>query len=221
MELKNIKANFLGDSITEGCGASSPDKVFHALIKEKYGLKEARNYGLGGTRIARQSEIKDPDNPRDKDFILRAESMDKDADLIVVFGGTNDYGNGQAPLGEITDSTMFTFYGALRVLCVNLIKQYPDAMIVFITPLHRWNEDGGLGTWKPDGVVQHPLKDYAKAIRDVCEQFSIPVLDMFGKGGMPINVHEYAVQYTTDALHPNDEGHKILASKLGKFLENL
>ena len=38
MELKNIKANFLGDSITEGVGVSSPDKVFHALIKEKYGL---------------------------------------------------------------------------------------------------------------------------------------------------------------------------------------
>ena len=94
-------------------------------------------------------------------------------------------------------------------------------MIVFITPLHRWNEDGGLGTWKPDGVAQHPLKDYAKAVRDVCEQFAIPVLDVFGKGGMPINVHEYAAQYTTDALHPNDEGHKILASKLGKFLENL
>ena len=86
MELKNIKANFLGDSITEGCGVSSPDKVYHALLKEKYGFAEARNYGLGGTRIARQSEIKDPDNPRDKDFILRAEGMDSDADLIVEIG---------------------------------------------------------------------------------------------------------------------------------------
>ena len=221
MELKNIKANFLGDSITEGVGVTSPDKVFHALIKEKYGLSEARNYGKGGTRIARQSEIKDPNEPRDKDFIMRAEDMDPDADLIVVFGGTNDYGNGQAPLGNITDTTMFTFYGAVRVLCVNLIKKYPNSQIVFITPLHRWNEEGGLGTWKPDGVKQHHLCDYAKAIKDVCEQLAIPVLDMFGKGGMPINIHEYAKLYTTDALHPNDEGHKILANKLGKFLENL
>ena len=221
MELKNIKANFLGDSITEGCGTSSPDKVYHALIKEKYGLAEARNYGIGGTRIARQSEIKDPNNLRDKDFILRAESMDKDANLIVVFGGTNDYGNGQAALGTIEDKTEYTFYGAVRVLCVNLIKQYPDAMIVFITPLHRWNEEGGLGTWKPDGVVQHPLKDYAKAIKEVCEQYSIPVLDMFGNGSMPLNIHEFSRIYSTDALHPNDEGHEILANKLGKFLENL
>ena len=221
MELKNIKANFLGDSITEGCGVSSPDKVFHALLKEKYGFAEARNYGKGGTRIARQSEIKNPDEPRDKDFIMRAEEMDKDADLIVVFGGTNDYGNGQAALGNINDRHVFTFYGAVRVLAVNLIKMYPSAQIVFITPLHRWNEEGGLGTWKPDGVEQHPLKDYAKAIKDVCEDLAIPVLDMFGSGSMPIHVHEYAKIYTTDALHPNDKGHEILAGKLGKFLENL
>lgn len=221
MELKNIKANFLGDSITEGCGVSSPDKVYHALIKEKYGLAEARNYGIGGTRIARQSEIKDPNNPRDKDFILRAESMAPEADLIVVFGGTNDYGNGQAALGSIEDKTEYTFYGAVRVLCVNLIKAYPNAQIVFITPLHRWNEDGGLGTWKPDGVVQHPLKDYAKAVKDVCEQFAIPVLDMFSQGSMPFNIPEYAKLYSEDGLHPNDKGHEILANKLGKFLENL
>ena len=221
MELKNIKANFLGDSITEGCGTSSPDKVFHALIKEKYGLAEARNYGLGGTRIARQSEIKDPDNPRDKDFIMRAEDMDSDADLIVVFGGTNDYGNGQAPLGEITDKHVFTFYGAVHTLCVNLIRKYPTSQIVFITPLHRWNEEGGLGTWKPDGVKQHFLCDYAKAIKEVCELYSIPVLDMFGNGSMPLHIQEFSRIYSTDALHPNDKGHEILASKLGKFLENL
>lgn len=221
MELKNIKANFLGDSITEGCGTSSPDKVFHALIKEKYGLAEARNYGLGGTRIARQSEIKEPDNPRDKDFIMRAEDMDPDADLIVVFGGTNDYGNGQAPLGEITDKHVFTFYGAVHTLCVNLIRKYPTSQIVFITPLHRWNEEGGLGTWKPDGVIQHHLNAYARAIKEVCEQYSIPVLDMFGNGSMPLNIQEFSKIYSTDALHPNDKGHEILASKLGKFLENL
>ncbi len=221
MELKNIKANFLGDSITEGCGVSSPEKVYHALIKEKYGLAEVRNYGKGGTRIARQSEIKDPDEPRDKDFIMRAEQMDDDADLIVVFGGTNDYGNGQAPLGDINDSHVFTFYGAVRVLAVNLIRKYPNAQIVFITPLHRWNEEGGLGTWKPDGVKQHFLSAYAKAIKDVCELYSIPVLDMFGSGSLPLQITECSKKYSTDGVHPNDEGHEIIANKLGKFLENL
>ncbi len=220
MELKNIKANFLGDSITEGCGVSLPENVYHSVLKEKYGFAEARNYGKCGTRIARQSEIKEP-NPRDEDFIMRAESMDDDAHLIVVFGGTNDYGNGQAPLGEITDKHVFTFYGAVHTLCINLIRKYPSSQIVFITPLHRWNELGEEGTWKPEGVKQHHLSAYAKAIKEVCELYAIPVLDMFGSGSMPINISEYRRIYAPDGVHPNDEGHRILASKLGKFLENL
>ena len=35
MELKNISANFLGDSITEGCGTSGADKIFHAILAKK------------------------------------------------------------------------------------------------------------------------------------------------------------------------------------------
>lgn len=221
MDLKGKKINFLGDSITEGCGTSAPEYTFIEILKREYQLAEARNYGKGGTRIARQSEIKDPNEPRDKDFILRAESMDNDADIIVVFGGTNDYGNGQAPLGTIEDTTIFTFYGAVKVLCENLIKKYPSATIVFITPLHRWNENGGLGTWKPDGVEQHPLCDYVKAVKEACECYSVPVLDLFSAGSMPFNIPEWSKIYSSDALHPNDKGHVLLAKKLGKFLENL
>lgn len=221
MELKGVKVNFLGDSITEGCGASSPEKHFISILKEKYGFAEARNYGIGGTRIARQSEIKDPNQIRDKDFLMRVPEMEQDADLIVVFGGTNDYGNGQAALGCIDDDTVYTFYGAVKELCKMLINKYPTSSIVFITPLHRWNENGGLGTWKPDGVVQHPLCDYVKAVKDVCERYSVPVLDLFGYGSMPIHIGEWGKIYTDDGLHPNDKGYAFLAEKLGKFLENL
>ena len=216
MILKGIKANFLGDSITEGCGTTSQENVFHGVLKEKAGLAVVRNYGKGGTRIARQSEIKDPDG-RDYDFIRRADEMDDDADLIVVFGGTN----GQAPLGEITDTTMFTFYGAVRVLCELLIKKYPNAKIAFIAPMHRWNECGGLGTWKPDGVVQHNLCDYVTAVKEACALYSIPVLDLFTNNEMPINDNDFRRDCAPDGLHPNDAGHKILAKFVQEFLETI
>ena len=52
MELKGKIINFLGDSITEGVGTSGPDYIYHAVLKKNVGLKEARNYGKSGTKIA-------------------------------------------------------------------------------------------------------------------------------------------------------------------------
>ena len=219
MELKGKIINFLGDSITEGAGTSSQAATYHGLLKGKYGLKEARNYGIGGTRIARQTEI--TSLVRDRDFILRARTMEKDADVVVVFGGTNDFGNGQAHVGTFEDRDNRTFYGALHNLIQDLIKDYCNKTIVFITPLHRYNEESCHGTWKPNGVEQHPLKDYVYAIKEVCEYYSVPVLDLFAYGELCGNTPEWYVKYMPDGLHPNDEGHEILANKLGKFLENL
>ena len=218
MELKGKKINFLGDSITLGGCASSEDKIFHAVLKKNANLAEVRNYGVGRTRIARQSEIKDL--VADEDFIMRTDKMSDDADIVVVFGGTNDFGHGQASLGSFEDRTVFTFYGAMHNLIIKLIKKYLGKEIVFITPLHRINEDGQ-GTWKPEGVEIKPLSEYVKAIKEVCEFYSIPVLDLFSSGSIHGNVAEWNRAFLPDGLHPNDEGHKIIADRLQKFLENL
>ena len=219
MELKGKTINFLGDSITQGCGTSGENAVFHGVLKDRYGLKEVRNYGKGGTRIARQREI--TSLLRDEDFILRASLMNHDADAVVVLGGTNDYGNGQAPLGNIEDRSMYTFYGALHTLITNLINEYCGKAIVFITPLHRYNENGGVGTWKPEGVEQRPLKDYVYAVKEVCEYYSVPVLDLYASGELCGNTSEWYLEYMPDGVHPNDEAHKIIADKLGKLLESI
>ena len=55
MVLKGLKINVLGDSITDGCGTSAPEKRFTDLIAARTGAV-VRNYGIGGTRIARQKE---------------------------------------------------------------------------------------------------------------------------------------------------------------------
>lgn len=62
MELKGTKINFPGDSITEGYGASSIDHVYWKLLEKNDGVI-ARGYGIGGTRIARQPELKARYNP--------------------------------------------------------------------------------------------------------------------------------------------------------------
>ena len=97
MNLQGKKINFLGDSITEGHGTSGEACFFTTLIARETGAV-CRNYGIGGTRIARQT-IPSEKPRHDLDFPGRVDEMDPDADIVVVFGGTNDFGHGDAPLG--------------------------------------------------------------------------------------------------------------------------
>lgn len=219
MELKGKKINFIGDSITEGHRVENPENIFSNILKRELGLAEARNYGIGGSRIARVKEIL---SRSDEDFNMRAERMDSDFDVVVVFGGTNDFGHGNIPLGKMGDTDVYTFYGALRTLCLYLIKNYPDKQIVFMTPLHRLNEELDYNKRLEDGNPNaRPIEDFVNAIREVCQLFSIPVLDMFKDSGMPARVWAWCENHMPDGLHPNDNGHKIIAHKLKKFLENL
>lgn len=218
MKLENAKVNFLGDSITQGHGSSCTEKNYVSLLKEKYHLAAARNYGVGGTRIAKKREAS-PIPEWDQDFCLRAEAMDPDADLVLVFGGTNDFGHGDAPLGKSTDRTKDTFYGALHVLMTTLLRRYPESEIVFVTPLHRLNEDDPYGDGKKE--KSSPLKSYVEAIRETASYYSIPVIDLYGSSGLQPRVEEIGARYFIDGLHPNDAGYQRIADRIGNFLENL
>lgn len=213
MELKGKTFAFLGDSITEGVGASSESKIYHQVFKENVGLKNAFNHGIGGTRIAKQMH-KSENGRWDLYFIPRVDELEDDADAVVVFGGTNDFGHGDAPLGCFADRTPDTFYGACHVLMEKLICKYPDKPIVFMTPLHRTNEDNSYAMEIPKNLS---LRDYVDVIREVAEYYSIPVIDLFAESGMQPNVACQNEQYFTDGLHPNDNGHERIARKLEAF----
>ena len=214
MELKNKKINFLGDSITEGCGVSSPDKRFTDLIAEREGAI-CRNYGIGGTRIARQKGASE--NPRwDMNFCSRVDSMEKDADIVVVFGGTNDFGHGDAPIGEPSDTEPDTFCGALNYIYTKLYELYPEALKIVITPLHRSIEVNET----KDGSTES-LKDYVEIIRERAEFYSLPVLDLYAAAGFTPAVPCIKEKYIPDGLHPNDAGHIILADKIISFIKSM
>ena len=50
---EKVKICFLGDSITEGAGASTRENGFVSVFGRKTGVV-AKNFGIGGTRIARK-----------------------------------------------------------------------------------------------------------------------------------------------------------------------
>lgn len=217
MKLADKKVFFLGDSITEGAGASSYDKSYVPVFAELSGAI-VKNYGLSGTRIARQTERSECEQC-DRDFLERADEMDSGADVIVVFGGTNDFAHGDATIGDFNSRSEYTFYGAMRILCEKLINKYPDADIVFMTPLHRETEDVKT---KDNGTPNEmPLSGYVSIIKEVAGYYGLPVLDLFNMSGMQPKVEIIKKEYMPDGLHPSDRGARKIAERLYGFLSAL
>lgn len=217
MDLNGLTINFLGDSITEGHSvADIPNNRFDHVLKVSCGLKEARNYGVGGTRIAHQFRPS-AEARWDLNFCGRAEKMNPEADVVVVFGGTNDYGHGDAPFGKIGDRDRGTFCGAVRWLMEYLTDKYPEATIVFMTPARR------LGDLEPSTSVHRyypslPLKAYVDVIKETAKDYPIAVLDLYAELGIDPNQGADRVAYTAEGLHFNDAGHRVIAEKLQEFL---
>ncbi len=212
--LKGKICNFLGDSITWGVGATTPEDVYHAVFAKKNNVGLVRNYGISGTRVADcYDENGVLDDKFGSSFVARFEFMDDDADIICVFGGTNDYGHGTPDFGTMESRDRTSFYGALHYLASGLIEKYPDKFIMFMTPLHRTDEN-------LPGPAGRPLIDYSRAIKEVCEYYSIPVLDLYANAGIYCDSAKHRKQWATDGLHPNDNGYEKIASLLTGFLKN-
>lgn len=214
MNLENKTIAFLGDSITEGAGATEYKNCFVEVFSRMTHSKTI-NYGIGGTRIAPQTKPS-IDPIFDKDFIMRVDVMEKDVDVVVVFGGTNDFGHGDAPFGELSDTESNTFCGSCDTLMNKLINKYPSKSIVVITPLHRLSEEN---TVNEIGMQCKVLADYVYAIKKKAEKYSIPILDLYAVSGMQPNIEAQNKLYFADGLHPNDCGHKKIAKMIKQFLE--
>ena len=219
MDIKGKKIAFLGDSITFGVGASSPDKVYWQLIAEKTGAV-CKGHGINGTRIAKQINPV-PDAYHDmRHFITRVDLIDKDADIIMVLGGVNDYAHGDAPLGKTSDRCEDTFYGACHLLYNKLIESFPKAVIVIMTPLHFVEEDNECFNNARSGQKLR-LLDFVNVIREVAEEYSLPVLDLHRISGIQPKIAMQRGLFMPDGIHPNDAGYQRMADRIVAFLENL
>ena len=222
MELKGKVIDFLGDSLTEGHGLNDDGNRYDRYFAKTCGLKKANNYGVSGTRIAHQI-IPSEKARHDMNFCGRCYDMDPSADIIVVFGGTNDYGHGDAPFGEIGDKERTTFCGAVDYLINRIRELYPSARLVMVTPGHRFDD----GTNPPEekysrlGIIGRPLEDYVDAIVRIGSSYDVPVLNLMAKLGIDPKKPEDREKYTLDGLHYNDQGHVAVAKCIMEFLKAL
>ena len=217
MDLSGKKIAFLGDSITQGVGVTCVENTYWMELGRRTGA-QVHGYGIGGTRLAVQ-QTPSANPVWDQHFSSRVEDMIPDPDVVVVFGGTNDFGHGDVPLGTIADRDNTTFYGALHVLYRQLWEKFPTATIVVMTPLHRIGEHDTLNEHGHPVIAS--LKGISEAIKEVAAYYSFPVLDLYAVSNLNPELPIIKETYMPDGLHPNDDGHTRIASRLEGFLKAL
>ena len=141
------------------------------------------------------------------------DAFSTEYDLVTVMLGANDQGY-NCPVGVIGDTGTGTFIGRLKTLYNNLRGRYPKSVIAFITPIKRYTNSGEVYT-NTQGLSTEP---YAQAMRDVCNLYSIPCIDLY-----------YCIDPSTqtardnffiesggshDGTHPNDVGHALFIAPI-------
>lgn len=220
---KTKKIACLGDSITEGVNANGWQ--WHRYIDQwakNNGIETTVvNLGIGGTSVCTSSYVTDTLKP----FVNRLETIPTDADIVTIFGGTNDWGN-NATLGTIDDTGKETFYGAYKHILEWLAINRPNAKVMTMTPLKRYFRGGGT-TWVNAQTTPNNkgnlLQDYVRAVKEVSDLYAVPCVDLHNDSGLNPVLEIVRTKFMGDGLHPTAEGNKrmypIILDKMRPFLE--
>lgn len=213
MVLEEKKIAFLGDSITRGIYLPDENDCYAKRMARAVTWGGFYNHSVPGSRIG---EYIGPDPKRIKgSFLQRYPQMPDGMDIVVVFGGTNDFGIGNAPMGTPSDQDPYTFCGAVNLLFEGLKRKYPQAVFVVITPLHRRDEN------TPNPFSGKPLDTYIRILRQKAMKHGFLVYELRDEPGLKPNAEYYERLFMADGIHPLEELHAVIADRLLSYLKRI
>lgn len=201
-----MKISIIGDSIStfegyipEGYETKYPfgnvkqvEQTWWYQMIERNGWTLGHNNSFSGSRISNTSPLQIPHtNFSDDSRILNFES-----DIIIIFGGTNDYG------AVMNQPDMKEFKEQYRYMLSNLIKKNPNSKFILCTPLRRLDIKTKT---KPHKKLK--LKKIARAIKDVSSEYKCcKVIDLYSH---KIKLSDF---FFIDGVHPNEKGMSSLSN---------
>ena len=209
------RVHLFGDGIMFGLGSDDiTNNSIPALLASQYGMK-ITNCSIGDATMGNY----DDENLKERSILKQIQTaVLTDADYAIIFAGTNDWKIGKATLG--TNNTTLndtTFKGSINKVISDIAAKNINTKIIFCTPIFRARIDYGDNKNSDQYTVNDKyLIEYVDAIIDVANENHIPVVDLHRIG--TINKYNHSL-YLKDGLYPNDEGNKLLASKIVAGME--
>lgn len=202
-DFSEMKIACLGDSITAAANLESMEDyqqyAYPAQLQKILGAGEVVNLGIGGSSIGRYWE---------NAFVDRYREIPEDTDLIIVMGGTNDgFCMHEEDFGTMEERKENTFIGDMDELMKGLKENYPDATVVFVTPLPNVLHD----MLRKERSELLPQSRLVGAMKQMAAEYEIPVIDLYNSN--ILDSHDAAIiyNYVPDGVHCNPAGYKILA----------
>ena len=213
VDFSQVTIACLGDSITEATNLEKLENyrqyAYPTKLGNILGAEAVHNLGIGGSSIGRYWE---------NAFVDRYKEIPKDTDIIIVMGGTNDgFCVTTEELGNMQERKPRTFIGDLDELMKGLKAEYPDALIVFATPLPNVLHD----MLRKERDYLLPQKEIVESIKLLAQENNIPVIDLYNSN--LLDSHDAAVifNYMPDGVHGNEQGYQILAEHMAAELIKL
>ena len=213
LDFSDKKIACLGDSITQAANLESMEDYqqysYPTKLAEILGAEEVVNLGIGGSSIGRYWQDA---------FVDRYMDIPEDTDLILVMGGTNDgFCLHRENVGNFEERSPRTLIGDLNELMRGLKENYPDAEVVFVTPLPNVLHDI-LRKDRPELMSQRVIVDSMIAL---AREYEFDVIDLYDSN--LLDSHDAAVisNYMPDGVHCNPDGYRILAEHIAADLIRL
>lgn len=213
LDFSDKKIACLGDSITQAANLENMEDYqqysYPTKLAEILGAKEVVNLGIGGSSIGRYWQDA---------YVERYMEIPEDTDLILVMGGTNDgFCLHKENVGNFEERAPRTLIGDLDELMRGLKENYPDAEVVFITPLPNVLHDI-LRKERPEVMSQRVIVD---SMMVLAKEYEFDVIDLYDSN--LLDSHDAAVisNYMPDGVHCNPDGYQILAEHIAADLIRL
>lgn len=234
------KLSILGDSIStftgylpngqssyytgNNCGVASVNDTWWKKLMDALGMTLCVNNSWQGTRVTTI------DGDAKAGCMTRCQSLhtaNGSPDVIIVYMGTNDLNYANTQMGTYDGSQDFptdttTFREAYAIMLSKILTAYPQAE-VWAGTLMQCERQGAVEFPERNPTTGITINVFNDTIREIADLFGVKVIDFNQCGITYQNLSRYAGDYnqaTQFGLHPNAQGHSLMANQAIRQLDN-